>query len=154
MSREKKLVKNAAILAIGQLSSKVFTFLLLPIYTSLLAPDDFGTIDVLQTVISLALYFVTLQIENAVFRFVIENRTNQENQIGYVASAGAVLLVMAGISTVIIGIIHAFCEIPYFSLVMLALLIGGFQYIAMMNPTLWNITIFPAGMRSLTIVNQ
>mgnify|MGYP000808510369 FL=1 len=28
---------------------------------------------------------------------------------------------MAGISTVIIGIIHAFCEIPYFSLVMLAL---------------------------------
>ena len=79
MSREKKLVKNAAILAIGQLSSKVFTFLLLPIYTSLLAPDDFGTIDVLQTVISLALYFVTLQIENAVFRFVIENRTNQEN---------------------------------------------------------------------------
>ena len=121
MSREKKLVKNAAILAIGQLSSKVFTFLLLPIYTSLLAPDDFGTIDALQTVISLALYFVTLQIENAVFRFVIEDRTNQENQIGYVASAGAVLLVMAGISTVIIGIIHAFCEIPYFLLVMLAL---------------------------------
>ena len=121
MSREKNLVKNTAILAIGQLSSKVFTFLLLPVYTSLLAPDDFGTIDALQTVISLALYFVTLQIENAVFRFVIENRTNQEDQIGYIASAGAVLLVMAGISTIIFGIIQAIYEIPYFSLVMLAL---------------------------------
>ena len=121
MSREKNLVKNTAILAIGQLSSKVFTFLLLPVYTSLLAPDDFGTIDALQTVISLALYFVTLQIENAVFRFVIENRTNQEDQIGYVTSAGAVLLVMAGISTIIIGIIHSIYAIPYFALFMLAL---------------------------------
>ena len=44
MSREKNLVKNTAILAIGQLSSKVFTFLLLPIYTSLLAPDDFAIV--------------------------------------------------------------------------------------------------------------
>ena len=45
MSREKNLAKNTAILAIGQLSSKIFTFLLLPVYTSLLSPDDFGTID-------------------------------------------------------------------------------------------------------------
>ena len=91
MSREKKLVKNTAILAIGQLSSKIFTFLLLPVYTSLLTPDDYGTIDALQTVISLALYFVTLQIENAVFRFVIENRTKEDDQISYVTSASIVL---------------------------------------------------------------
>ena len=75
------MAKNTAILAIGQLSSKIFTFLLLPVYTSLLSPDDFGTIDALQTVISLALYFVTLQIENAVFRFIIENRTNKEKNM-------------------------------------------------------------------------
>ena len=109
MSREKNLAKNTAILAIGQLSSKIFTFLLLPVYTSLLSPDDFGTIDALQTVISLALYFVTLQIENAVFRFIIENRTNKENQISYVTSAGVVLLAMAGTSTTLDSVIIFVC---------------------------------------------
>ena len=121
MSREKNLAKNTAILAIGQLSSKIFTFLLLPVYTSLLSPDDFGTIDALQTVISLALYFVTLQIENAVFRFIIENRTNKENQISYVTSAGVVLLAMAGTSTIVIGVINFLYMIPYVILVTLSL---------------------------------
>lgn len=121
MSREKNLAKNTAILAIGQLSSKIFTFLLLPVYTSLLSPDDFGTIDALQTVISLALYFVTLQIENAVFRFIIENRTNKENQISYVTSAGVVLLAMAGTSTIVIGVINSLYMIPYVILVTLSL---------------------------------
>lgn len=121
MSREKKLVKNTAILAIGQLSSKIFTFLLLPVYTSLLTPDDYGTIDALQTVISLALYFVTLQIENAVFRFVIENRTKEDDQISYVTSASVVLLVMAGASTLIIIAINSLYAIPYVTLVTTAL---------------------------------
>lgn len=121
MSREKNLVKNTAILAVGQLSSKVFTFLLLPVYTSLLTPDDFGTIDALQTIISLALYFVTLQIENAIFRFIIENRDNKEDQISYVSSGGIVLLAMAGISTLIIIGINAIYTIPYIRLVILSL---------------------------------
>ena len=121
MGREKNLAKNTAILAIGQLSSKIFTFFLLPVYTALLTPDDYGTIDALQTVISLALYFVTLQIENAVFRFVIENRTNKDDQISYVTSAGVVLLAMAGVSTIVIVVINSIYTIPYVTLVTLAL---------------------------------
>lgn len=117
MNREKKLVKNTAILAIGQLSSKIFTFLLLPVYTSLLRPDDYGMIDVLQTIISLALYFVTLQIENAIFRFLIENRTKEDDQISYVTSAGVVLFVMVVASTLVVMIINSFYAIPYANLI-------------------------------------
>ena len=83
MDREKNLLKNTGIIAIGQLSSKLFTFLLLPVYTSLLLPDDYGTIDVLQTIISLTLYIITLQLECAVFRYIIENRNNIEDQKCY-----------------------------------------------------------------------
>lgn len=121
MSREKNLAKNTAILAIGQLSSKIFTFLLLPVYTSLLSPDDFGTNWCSSYSNQLALYFVTLQIENAVFRFIIENRTNKENQISYVTSAGVVLLAMAGTSTIVIGVINFLYMIPYVILVTLSL---------------------------------
>lgn len=121
VSREKNLAKNTAILALGQLSSKVFTFFLLPVYTSLLTPEDFGTIDALQTIISLVLYFATLQIENAVFRFLIENRTNEKNQRSYVTSGLLVLLVMAGMSLSIIIIVNFVYIIPYVELFVLSL---------------------------------
>lgn len=113
MNREKKLIQNTGILAIGQLSSKVFTFLLLPVYTSLLTPEDYGTVDVLQTVISLALYIVTLQIECAVFRFIIENRDDCEEQCEYITSGMGILLIMTGISTFVIIIVNSFVKIPY-----------------------------------------
>lgn len=121
MSREKKFGKKYCNFGYWTIKLKDFYFLLLPVYTSLLSPDDFGTIDALQTVISLALYFVTLQIENAVFRFIIENRTNKENQISYVTSAGVVLLAMAGTSTIVIGVINFLYMIPYVILVTLSL---------------------------------
>lgn len=120
-TREKNLAKNTAILAVGQLSSKIFTFFLLPLYTSLLTPEDFGTIDALQTIISLSLYFVTLQIENAVFRFLVENRSNEINQCAYTTSGLIVLLVMIGISFSIILVINHMILIPYVGLFMMAL---------------------------------
>ena len=117
VSRERNLVKNTAILAIGQLSSKVFTFLLLPVYTSLLSPNDFGKIDAVQTVISLLLYFVTLQIENAIFRFLIEYRNKENIQISYVTSALVVLLVMIGISITLIIFLNYIFIFPYIKLI-------------------------------------
>ena len=65
----KDLVKNTGIIAIGTLCSKIVSFFLLPLYTSVLTTDDFGTVDVLQTVASLALPFITLELSSAVFRF-------------------------------------------------------------------------------------
>ena len=123
VSRERNLVKNTAILAIGQLSSKVFTFLLLPVYTSLLTPNDFGKIDAVQTVISLLLYFVTLQIENAIFRFLIEYRNKENIQISYVTSASVVLLVMVGISITLIILLNYIFMFPYIKLIIALILI-------------------------------
>lgn len=121
MNREKNLVKNTVILAFGQLSSKIFTFLLLPVYTCMLTPEDFGTIDALLTIISLVMYFVTLQIENAIFRFIIENRVNKKEQYSYVTSGLLILLLMTGISTMIIIGIDAIYTIPHVVLFILAI---------------------------------
>lgn len=121
MSRERNLVKNTMILAIGQLSSKIFTFLLLPVYTSMLSPDDFGTIDALQTIISLVMYFVTLQIENAIFRFVLENRTDKDSQLNYVTSGFVIMVLMVMVSTGIIVGVNYFLSIPYVKLIVLVI---------------------------------
>lgn len=57
--REKSLIKNTGILAIGTLASKVFSFFLLPLYTAVLTTEDYGTVDVLQTValFAMSLFF-------------------------------------------------------------------------------------------------
>lgn len=128
MGREKNLLKNAGIIAIGQLSSKFFTFLLLPVYTTLLSPDDYGTIDVLQTVMSLALYVITLQLECAVFRYIIENRDDVQDQQGYVFSGLVALGLMLPLSTLVIVIANFFVKIPYIELFILSIFSQSLYY--------------------------
>lgn len=113
MSRESKLLKNTGIIAIGQLSSKLLSFLLLPLYTNLLLPDDFGIVDVLQTIISLVVYFATLQMESAVFRYIIENRDDEKRNAAVISSG--LLVVFAGniIFTLLSILVNIFFTIPH-----------------------------------------
>ena len=70
--RKKQFAKNTIILSIGTFGSKVFTFFLLPLYTAVLATEDYGNVDVLQSVIQLLVPIATLQLSVAVFRFLID----------------------------------------------------------------------------------
>lgn len=128
MNREKSLVKNTGILAIGQLSSKVFTFLLLPLYTAKLAQDDFGTIDALQTAISFALYFVTLQLETAVFRFLVDERDNQKESAEYITTALGVIGLSSLLATGIILAVWLLFRLPYLLLFILGIWSQAFYF--------------------------
>ncbi len=87
--REKSLLKNTGILAVGTLASKLVSFFLLPLYTAALSTADYGTVDVLQTVAMFAMPFVTLQLYSAVFRFIIEKQKKIEK--ASVITTGAVI---------------------------------------------------------------
>ena len=129
MSRGKDLVKNTGILAIGKLSAKLFTFLLLPLYTSALQPEDYGTIDVLQTVISLSLYIVTLQIDAAVFRFLIEHRDDAKKQTVYLSCGMLVFFIGSVLFTVVCILINTFWAIPHVALLIAAYWANSFSNI-------------------------
>ena len=45
----KALFKNTGIIAIGQISTKIVNFLLLPLYTALLTTQEYGLVDILST---------------------------------------------------------------------------------------------------------
>ena len=49
MSKKKELVKNTIILLFGKLSTQFITFLLLPLYTSILSSKDYGIVDLVTT---------------------------------------------------------------------------------------------------------
>ena len=78
MSREKNLLKNTVIITIGKICTQLITFFLLPVYTALLSTEEYGTVDLLNTLVSLCIPIVTFQIEQALFRHLIDNRNNED----------------------------------------------------------------------------
>lgn len=80
MNREKQLIKNTAIITIGKICTQLITFLLLPLYTAILSTKEYGIVDLLNTLVQLCLPIVTLQIEQAVFRFLIEFREKDKEK--------------------------------------------------------------------------
>ena len=80
MGRGEKLVKNTFILAIGNFLPRVATFFVLPILTEYLTKEEYGTYDLITVLVSLLLPAVTLQIQTAAFRFLIEHRGDREKE--------------------------------------------------------------------------
>lgn len=74
--REKSLLKNTFIITIGKICTQLITFFLLPLYTSVLSTSEFGLVDLLNILVMLLIPIVTFQVEQAVFRFLIDCRDN------------------------------------------------------------------------------
>lgn len=78
--KEKVLLKNTFIVSFGKICTQLITFLLLPLYTSYLSTSEFGIVDLLNTLVGLFLPILTLQLDQGVFRFLIDNRKNEIKQ--------------------------------------------------------------------------
>ncbi|WP_088228884.1 oligosaccharide flippase family protein [Desulfosporosinus sp. FKB] len=78
-NKKSQLVKNTIIIGIGQVSTKFISFFLLPLYTALLTTEEYGTVDLLNTYISLLMPVVFLQIDQAIFRFLIDSREDERH---------------------------------------------------------------------------
>lgn len=78
MSRGKDLLKNTIIITIGKICTQLITFFLLPVYTALLSTEEYGTVDLLHTLVSLLIPIITFQIEQALFRDLVDNRKDEK----------------------------------------------------------------------------
>ena len=78
MNEKSRLIKNTGIIAIGNLSTKLVSFLLLPLYTSILSTSEYGTVDY---IISLSVFFapvISLLMDESMFRFLIDCKNDKE----------------------------------------------------------------------------
>lgn len=73
MNRSRYLIKNVGILTISNFSSRILVFLLVPLYTSVLSTTDVGVYDLIVSTVSLLLPILTLNISDAVMRFLMDN---------------------------------------------------------------------------------
>lgn len=80
MKESKRLIRNTGIIAIGNMSTKLVSFLLLPLYTSLLSTSEYGIQDYIATITMFCVPFITLLMDEGMFRFLIDCKTDGERK--------------------------------------------------------------------------
>lgn len=112
INKQKNLIKNTGILGIGILLSKFFSFLLLPIYTRYISTDDYGLVDLMQTVATFILPFVSLELSVSNFRFLIDAKNdNDRKQI--ISTAFFPQLLLSILFIIITLIVNQFYRVPF-----------------------------------------
>ena len=72
MNEGKRLLKNTGLIAIGNTSTKIVSFFLLPLYTALLSKEEYGVIDYIMSIVSFLVPFVNLLMDESIFRFLLD----------------------------------------------------------------------------------
>lgn len=126
------LIRHSAIYGVGQILSRLVSFLLLPIYTSYLRPADYGVMAILDLVSGALAILVGAGMGSAINRYYFEVQSDQErSQVWW---TGLTFLGFGGLAIVIPGIFLS----DFLGSLTLGPTIerGGFYY-ALVLPTLW-----------------
>ncbi len=121
MSRTQKMMKNTMVLGIGIFISRIINLFTTPIINAHTSGADFGLINYINTIIlSFVVPVCALQIEQGLFRFIVDANKDQEKIKKSINSAGFLLFVI----TTIILVIAFFIPIDGFS--------GSYKYLLLL----------------------
>lgn len=76
MGRYKYLLKNIGLLTLSNFATKLLSFFLVPLYTSVLTTGEYGIYDLFNTTISLLVPLLTIDIQEAVLRFSMDGNAD------------------------------------------------------------------------------
>ena len=98
----KKLVNQTAIYGLSSVIGRLLNFLLVPLYTGIFAPEEYGVLSELMVVVAFAMVVLTYGFETAFFHF-----TNKENDSEKVLSTGFTSLLTSSILFLFIASNHS-----------------------------------------------
>ena len=105
MGEARRLIKNTGIIAVGGMATKLVQFLLLPLYTTVLAPAEYGAVDYLNTIALFCVPVASLLMDEALFRFLIDCKTEEDRRRAVTATIG-VLAVGCVLFAVLMGVLE------------------------------------------------
>ena len=111
-SKKKELVMNTFIIGLGRFSTQLVSFLLLPLYTSILSTEEYGIYDLIVTISTFIMPVITLLMEESMFRFLIDCKNEEEmkkviSQTFLYTCKGCILFF------ILAYIVNFFFQIPY-----------------------------------------
>lgn len=92
MSKINRFLKTSSVYFLGSILSRLMSFFLLPLYTSKLSPEQFGSYDLTISILSFAIPIVFFQIWDGMFRYSIDRKEDSDKFI-VVTNAFAVWLI-------------------------------------------------------------
>lgn len=98
----KALLTGTIVYAIGNLGTKILTFLIVPLYTYYISTSDMGDYDLLMTSVSLLAPIVSLKISDATYNWMIKQTMSNEVCI---KATYNYLLKSCALSVIVVGII-------------------------------------------------
>lgn len=126
MDRFKNLAKNTVIITIGKISTQLITFLLLPLYTAVLSTSEYGTVDLITTLVQLFIPVASLMIDQGVFRYLL-NCNCEDDYKKNISSAFYVLSIANLICVLVYFIISFFYVNPYKIWILLILIFTSYS---------------------------
>lgn len=97
MSKQGRLLKNTAILFLGTIGTKLINFIMLPLYTDWLSVEEYGVIDVFTTIVSMTVPILTLQLDQAIFRFMLDDETIRKRTVTVSSALGAMAVLLVAV---------------------------------------------------------
>lgn len=113
MDKKVELLKNTFVILMGKICTQFLSFFLLPLYTDKLTSEEFGFVDFVTTYIILIAPVISMQLEMAIFRFLIDNRKNENRIENIISSAYINVGIQTIISLIIYLLVSCFISFPY-----------------------------------------
>ena len=125
MSRKRELAKNTAILTVGRICSQLVSFFLLPLYTAILSKEDYGTFDLFITYGTLLLPIVNLQLDQGLFRFMLDYRGDDNELRKIFSSVSCFNVFQCFVFGLVILIVQSFIRIKHLKFPVTIILLAG-----------------------------
>lgn len=113
MNKNYELAKNTAIITIGKICTQFMSFILMPLYTAILTAEEYGVVDLIVTYTSLFIPIVLFQVDQALFRFLIDSRKDVIGKKKIISTAFCFAAFQAIVVIILFFFLHFFITIKF-----------------------------------------
>ena len=177
MSKYTYLFKNIALMTISNFASKILSFLLVPLYTSVLSTEDYGVYDLYTTTAFLLVPLLSGAVSQAALRFTLDSGSNPKDVFSIsmkcfiYASSIVIAFIVFNCATGLIGFLNQFpiYFVIYYILCLLADILSSFargldkiadvaiagilSSVTIIAMNILLLIVFPCGIRGYLVAN-
>lgn len=144
-----RLFQNSIAFMLGNLGSKLITFVMLPLYTYKLSTSEFGVTDLVQTTVNLLLPICFLSVSDAVLRFTMDRQENDKE----IFTNGCITTALATIAIFVFSIIVNAMGVKYVFYVAGILFLQGLQsLLSQFSKAIGHVKVFAVNGTLLTLI--
>lgn len=114
--KTKELIDNTMIFGLGTFGSKIILFFLVPLYSSVLAAEEYSNADLIVSSMSLVYPIFSLGIEQSIIRFGLTDLDNRENVLHIAID---ITIVGGSLFTFLVIAVNLFYHVPYIGFIII-----------------------------------